>query len=54
MRIGILEARKTCPLDDVLEKPDETIDARKSLGPEEFESFRAELNTRLAQLYYGH
>jgi len=54
MQIGILEARKTCPLDDVLEKLDETVEARGSLGPEEFESFRTELNTRLAQLYYGH
>jgi len=49
--IAILEARKTCPLDDVLEKLDETVEARGSLTNGEKENFTTKLNTRLAELY---
>jgi hypothetical protein len=54
MRLAIDEARKLYPTDEELKKLDQKVEARKSLGPEQFESFRTELNTRLAQLYYGH
>ena len=50
MRIAVLRARLQYPTDDVFQQLEQTIEARKSLGPKKLRKFLDQLNTRLAQL----
>jgi hypothetical protein len=53
LRIDVLRARLQYPTDEVLQQLEQSVEARKSLGPQARRNFRQELNRRLAQLQTG-
>jgi hypothetical protein len=53
LRIDVLRARLQYPTDEVLQQLEQSVEARKSVGPQARRNFRQELNRRLGQLGSG-
>jgi hypothetical protein len=53
LRIDVLKGRLQYPTDEVLKDLEESVEARKSVGPAAIRNFRQELNRRLSQLGSG-